>query len=356
MGTGIHCPLYGTIEIDSLASMFIDTPEFQRLHLIRQTGTCYRVFPSATHSRFLHSLGTYELCRRVLGYLTHNLSGREVQILQIAALLHDIGHGPYSHVFEKVVRLRVDPTWSHEQQTARLIRQMVERHRIPVSQLEVTLICEYIDPPPSSIHKWTHQLIANKLHGIDVDKLDYLHRDVATMGLSAMSINTDRILRGMRIHCGQIQFVPSIAADIADVFSSRFRMYRRIYQHHTVVLCDTLLERIILGIPDLNTYLTNMDRFVGLVDDVVCDRSHDRTAVERWNRRSIQSREQTASQLSISASIAGKGITTNNALQSVCFIDGTRLSDHETPQIQALYGLHDTDWFIDTPLIRNTTL
>jgi HD superfamily phosphohydrolase len=344
--TYIQCPLYGAIQVDELALMFIDTQEFQRLHLIRQTGTCFRVFPSATHSRFVHSLGTYELCRRTLRYLAHGLSERETQIIQLAALLHDIGHGPYSHVFERVIRRHVDASWCHEHQTTRMIRRMATRYQIPLTPVEVDLLCQYIDPPPSMMYTWTHQLVANRLNGIDVDKLDYLQRDGAAMGLSAMGINVDRILRGMRIHHGQIAFLPSTAADIADMFSSRFRMYRRIYQHHTVVGCDALIERVIIGIPGLSEYLGDLNLFVGFVDDVVCSLSLDTVAVERWNSRSIRSRDLDQSHLSVAANIVGNGISTASAIQNVLFTDGTTLSDCETPQVQALYGLHDSDWLV----------
>ena len=201
----VYCEQYGNIDVDPLACQIIQTPEFQRLHLIRQTGFAFLVFPSATHSRFAHSLGVYHLARQCIENL-HDLHGSEVvtathrRLIPIAGLCHDLGHGPFSHVFETMVKQH-QARWCHEDQSTRLFRRLVG---LSLSPEDVDFVSSCIHPSQDESRLWQYQIVTNLHSGIDVDKLDYLNRDARAFGLP-QPICISQILRGMRIKDDEIQ-------------------------------------------------------------------------------------------------------------------------------------------------------
>lgn len=340
----IQCPLYGNILIDGIALKFIDTPEFQRLHDIKQTGMCFKVFPSATHSRYIHSIGTYHLCRRALRTLkqTTSLSDRETLLLELSGLLHDIGHGPFSHVFEKCVQRQICSSWTHEQQTIRIIQYMVHKYNIPLSREEVDQICVYIDPPLHNIKNWKYQIISNKYNSIDVDKLDYLQRDMFVMGLYS-KVPVDRIISSMRVKNNQIVYQQNVASDIADLLFQRFRMYRQIYQHRVVVACDVLVEKILDGITNLKSYIDNIEMFLQLNDQTIMFITNNKTAQHMLHDRTFD--RTLGKNHNITASIAGQCYgSIHDILRNIQLTDGTFLSESKIPQVKMLTMLNDKDW------------
>lgn len=339
----IQCPLYGNISVGPIPRMFIDTPEFQRLHDIKQTGMCYKVFPSATHSRFMHSIGTYYLSCRLLSKLQHTQSQRDILLIQLAALLHDIGHGPFSHVFEHIIQTHVCSDWTHEQQTIRIIHHMVTKYNIPLTPYETEQVCKYIDPPETHIQHWMYQIVSNKYNSIDVDKLDYLQRDMLVMGLYS-KIPTDRILMGMHIHKNQIMFRNSVTSDIADLLFQRFRMYRQIYQHRVVVACDVLVEHIVTEVPNLKSYIDNIELFLQLNDQTIMFISNNTTAQHILHTRTFE-RTLGKQNKKITANIVGHCCgPVQHILKKIHLTDGTTLFESTLPQVRVLSSLNDTAW------------
>ena len=169
----------------------IATPEFQRLRRIKQLGTTYLTFHGAEHSRFNHSLGVYEIVRRIINKF-HDYAhwNKEERLLSLcAALLHDLGHGPFSHSFEKVFKL------DHEQFTGKII----------LGDTNVNRILERVEPGFSQkvadvIGKtYTDKLVVSLISSqIDADRMDYLQRDAYYTGVSYGHFDMERILRVMR--------------------------------------------------------------------------------------------------------------------------------------------------------------
>src|SRR5437764_6104309 len=166
----IRDPLWNNIRLDRLALELIDTPAFQRLRYVRQLGLAFLVYPGATHSRFEHALGTYHLARRTLALFEEHADfstlGRECRLVRVAALLHDIGHYPFSHALEEIGALH------HEEVARRLIcegpvAEVLHRELgADAPDQVVALICGESDSPLQG-------LISGS---IDLDKLDYLRR------------------------------------------------------------------------------------------------------------------------------------------------------------------------------------
>ena len=212
------------------------TPEVQRLRRIRQLGVGYLVFPCAEHSRFTHALGTLALMQDVLqSFREHGtpISDRECQAALAAALLHDIGHGPFSHTLE----FRLMPGASHESIGLALVRRLMERLGEPLD-LTIKMMQGTYE------RTFFHDLIDGQL---DLDRLDYLRRDSHFTGVVEGRIGTDRIVKTMRVHPlegGPDSRVVVMAKGIyavENVLLARRLMYWQVYLHKTVVAGDRVL-------------------------------------------------------------------------------------------------------------------
>jgi len=218
-------PLYGYIHVEHDAIMdLIDTPVFQRLRRIRQLSGVRTVFHGAEHSRFSHSLGAYHVARRFLTVpdIARVLSERDRFLFLVAALLHDIGHGAYSHAFEDVFGS------DHEKVGARLITEHPDIRDV------LDAVDKDVAHDVASIILKTHtfplieQLISSQ---IDADRLDYLERDAYFTGTAYGHIDLDRLVRVMRVKDGEIVFKVSGIHAIENVLVSRYHMYWQVYYH-----------------------------------------------------------------------------------------------------------------------------
>ena len=133
----IYCPIHGFITLTDVMRQIIDTPEFQRLRDLKQLGAAYFVYPSATHSRFAHSLGVSHLAGEAAKSLQTNqpelkITDREIELFRIAGLIHDIGHGPFSHLYDDPLIRGNEP--EHEERGCSMFRYMVQAYKIPLTK------------------------------------------------------------------------------------------------------------------------------------------------------------------------------------------------------------------------------
>ncbi|KAK6139217.1 hypothetical protein DH2020_027037 [Rehmannia glutinosa] len=193
----IHDNVHGNIYLDPLSLKFVDTEQFQRLRDLKQLGLSYMVYPGAVHSRFEHSLGVYWLASEAINRLK-NYQGLELDIdrfdtqtVKIAGLLHDIGHGPFSHMFEREFLPRVlhGLKWSHEEMSLKMIDYVVDEHSIDIDSESLKKVKELIIASENGASKtfkeklFLYDIVANGRNGIDVDKFDYIVRDSRACGL-----------------------------------------------------------------------------------------------------------------------------------------------------------------------------
>ncbi|TGZ61399.1 hypothetical protein CRM22_008008 [Opisthorchis felineus] len=204
--------VHGMIELEPLARLIVDTPEFQRLREVRQLGLSYFVFPSCQHTRFEHSIGTYHMAKRLTEaiqsdpiYTGPKMTSQEQAAVKIAALCHDLGHGPFSHLWETFVK-RGGPKYSkykHEKLSCRVLEHIVQTNPMIQSKLESEGIdldlvkCLIMGTPQkraeeSSVEKpYLYEILSNHANGMDVDKWDYLLRDCLHAGLGHGSATID---------------------------------------------------------------------------------------------------------------------------------------------------------------------
>ncbi|MEK3935848.1 HD domain-containing protein [Sporosarcina sp. FSL W7-1349] len=217
----------------------IGTREFQRLRRIRQLGTTYLVFHGAEHSRFQHSLGVYEIVRRILddGFVNRSEWRKEERLVTLcAALLHDLGHGPFSHAFEKVFNL------DHEQFTQGIL----------LGDTEVNEVLRRVgDDFPQKVADVIGKTYPDKLvvslisSQIDADRMDYLQRDAYYTGVSYGHFDMERILRVMRPTEEQAVVKYSGMHAVEDYIMSRYQMYWQVYFHPVSRSAEVILMKIL---------------------------------------------------------------------------------------------------------------
>jgi hypothetical protein len=233
-------PVHRYIHVrDKVIWDLIGTKEFQRLRRIRQLGTTFLTFHGAEHSRFNHSLGVYEIVRRIVDDV---FQGRpewdeDERLLSLcAALLHDLGHGPFSHSFEKVFHL------DHEAFTQAIILGNTEINRV-LSQIgsdfpkKVTEVIAKTYP-----NKQVVSLISSQ---IDADRMDYLQRDAFYTGVSYGHFDMERILRLMRPREDQVVIKYSGMHAVEDYIMSRYQMYWQVYFHPVTRSAEVILTKIL---------------------------------------------------------------------------------------------------------------
>jgi uncharacterized protein len=230
----INDPVHSFITIDDeLILQIISHPYYQRLRRIKQMAMAYLVYPGAVHTRFQHSLGAYHLMSLALEELRqkgNEITTAEDQGAKIAILLHDIGHGPFSHALEETL---VDV--KHEQ-ISLVIMQALNKHFDGRLQLAIDIFLGNHPKP------FLHQLVSSQL---DVDRLDYLARDSFFTGVSEGVIGYDRIIKMLTVHQNQLAVEEKGIHSIEKFLIARRLMYWQVYLHKTVLSSEQLLVNIL---------------------------------------------------------------------------------------------------------------
>ncbi|CAH6776898.1 deoxynucleoside triphosphate triphosphohydrolase SAMHD1 isoform X2 [Phodopus roborovskii] len=279
-------PIHGHIEFHPLLIRIIDTPQFQRLRYIKQLGGGYYVFPGASHNRFEHSLGVGYLA----GYLVRALaekqpelqiSERDMLCVQIAGLCHDLGHGPFSHMFDgRFIPLACpNEKWKHEQGSVKMFEHLVNSNKLkPIMKNyglnpdeDIPFIEEQITGLPKAKTQkkdcwwpytgrpaeksFLYEIVANKRNGIDVDKWDYFARDCHHLGIQN-NFDYKRFVTFVRvcevkdpIHGHKMKHIctrEKEALNLYDMFYTRNCLHRRAYQHKISNLIDIMITEAFL--------------------------------------------------------------------------------------------------------------
>jgi len=231
----INDPVYGFITIDDpLIWRIVCHPYFQRLRHIHQMAFAHLVYPGAVHTRLHHALGAYHLMTEALSELKRkgvDLSPAEEQGARIAILLHDMGHGPFSHALENELI-----PGAHHETLSLIIMQDMNRQFDGALQTALEI---FTDQHPK---RFLHQLVSGQL---DVDRMDYLNRDSFFTGVSEGVIGYDRILKMLAVKDGELMVEEKAIYSIEKFLLSRRLMYWQVYLHKTVVSAEMTLVHII---------------------------------------------------------------------------------------------------------------
>ncbi len=266
----LNDPVYGFISVPAeLLFDLIEHPVFQRLRRIKQLGLTEFVYPGALHTRFHHALGAMHLMQLALQTLQSKgvrVSDAECEAAQVAILLHDVGHGPFSHALETAIFHQV----RHEQVSLHLM-EMLNEHFGGRLSLAIQMFRGTYPRP------FFHQLISSQL---DVDRLDYLRRDSFYTGVSEGQIGADRLLKMMTVVDDRLVMEEKAILSIESFLVSRRLMYWQVYLHHAVLSAEHMVLRLVQrartllarGVsvgasPDLHYFLSRQLTFPDFIAD-----------------------------------------------------------------------------------------
>jgi HD superfamily phosphohydrolase len=257
----IKCPVYRYIKLGKLCRAFLDLPVVQRLRHIKQLGFVHYVYPSAVHTRFEHSLGVMHLSGLVVDTLNEQadlITPREKELVQLAGLLHDVGHMAFSHILDDVMMEQGLPL--HEERSVQILQDMNANLGLLDSE-EETMVATMItgDYKDSFSKPYLYQIVANKLNGVDVDRMDYLARDSLHTGMP--SFQCDYLIASMAVRDGNIVLKAKAEPDLRLMFSARQRLFQTVYRHRTIVNMEMCVVKILR---DLLPFVVSWEK----VDDV----------------------------------------------------------------------------------------
>ena len=277
-------PIHGYIKINSNILQFIDTRQFQRLRYLKQLGTLSYIFHSANHTRFEHSIGVGYLSGQLLINLKKDqpeldINNKNINLINLAGLLHDIGHGPFSHVFDSEFIPLIYPNinYKHELMSNKMIEYLIDDNYIDIDTTDINFIKNIIESPKNISNRlndknYLYEIVANSTNCIDVDKFDYLSRDMYYLFGSEKSYNFNRIFKYNRIIDNTICYNSKITFDIYNLFQQRYFMHKQIYNHNKgkaieYMICDILFKaNKKLQIAEC---INNPSDFINLTDDII---------------------------------------------------------------------------------------
>ncbi|KAM9829375.1 deoxynucleoside triphosphate triphosphohydrolase SAMHD1 isoform X6 [Syngnathus typhle] len=308
-------PIHGHVELHPLLVKVIDTPQFQRLRNIKQLGGTYFVFPGASHNRFEHSIGVGFLAGQLVKALNEKqpellITRRDILCVQIAGLCHDLGHGPFSHMFDAkfIPKARPDISWKHEKASLDMFDHLVEKNNLKpqmeqhglVLPEDLDFIKELIAGPMdtnvdlqssqwpyrgrSKDKSFLYEIVANKRNGIDMDKWDYFARDCHNLGIQNNSdyrryLKFARVCEvdGEKLICTRDKEV----GNLYDLFYTRICLHKRAYQHRVCTVIETMINEAFLKADEhflvegsggkmfkLSTAIDDMEAYTKLTDSV----------------------------------------------------------------------------------------
>jgi len=228
----IRDSVYGDISLNKFEERIMDMPQFQRLRRIKQLGLISLIYPGATHTRFEHCVGTMNLGSKLATEL--GLSDDDIELVRASALLHDVGHGPFSHVSEGVL------SFPHEELTKYVVTKTSMRDLLE-GKFNVNDIVDIVNGKG-----YLGPIVSGEL---DVDRMDYLLRDSHNTGVAYGVIDYQRIISNLSLDDGLILDIKGVQA-AEGALVSRYFMYPSVYQHHTTRIVNSMFRRALKTVID----------------------------------------------------------------------------------------------------------
>lgn len=280
-----HDDIHGEFPIHEISVAIIDTDVFQRLLETKQAGKVKHVYQTATHSRLEHSIGVSYLSTKLVSTLfqymdpklKESVAKEDLLCIMLAALLHDVGHGPWSHLWDQAVAEK-DDNWTHEKgsgllldfilKTEKTVQNMFSKYNLKENHIEFIkeLICAeksiFASPWPFKARPescaWMYEIVSNHTFGIDVDRADYFQRDAVRCGLDSGKATFSRYISQARVKIDAETGRPVIAVPKKDLmslfeefFQKRYKLHTTVYQHKTVKKIELMQTDVLMNSQDI---------------------------------------------------------------------------------------------------------
>lgn len=259
----ISDPIHGYVYLSEVERSVIDTRVFQRLRRIRQLAGAHLTYPSAQHSRFEHSLGTMHVAGFAGNILLNKgyMDEDRIQVLRLAALLHDVGHGPFSHLFEEVMAERSNVT--HEDIGRKIIQQTEIKDILGKYGFDAKSIT-MLSFGESKI-SFLNEIIAG---GLSADIMDYLQRDSYFTGAEYGKIDAERIISSFEVYNNKLALDKAALYSFESMMISRYEMFKAVYFHKTVRSAEVMMLRsMMLADEELHLTDASLENYLELTDD-----------------------------------------------------------------------------------------
>jgi HD superfamily phosphohydrolase len=267
----IRDPVHGYVKLTEVERDLIDTSFVQRLRRVHQLAGSYLVYPGAVHTRFEHVLGAMHVAGQIAESLapTSGIGPDQVQEVRIAALLHDVGHGPFSHMYEEVLAERTDVT--HEDISQRIvletsIRDVLERNGFSAKKMSAFAVGKQNRRP-----RFMNEIIAG---GLSADIMDYLLRDSYFTGVEYGKVDIRRVIDSLQVAEGRLAVENAALYAFEALLLARYEMFKAVYFHRTVRAAELMLVQSmkladnVLGLTDLS----DLNNYLELTDEIVLQR------------------------------------------------------------------------------------
>ncbi|EIE24922.1 hypothetical protein COCSUDRAFT_14348 [Coccomyxa subellipsoidea C-169] len=310
-------PVHNHFRLDPVSMKIVDTPQFQRLADLKQLGCTYYVFRGASHARQFpfacilrssHSLGVGHLAYTLADSIYRmqrdelDISRSDVKCAEVAGLVHDLGHGPYSHVFDRVMK-QMGRNWVHEQMSVNILDDILADNVHDISEADLSedeikhvkamITSEKGGLPPPQGKRWLYEIVANNRNGLDVDKYDYLQRDALYCNVRT-SVDINRIMTLAKVLDDEICYKYTEFQNVYEVFATRARMFRSVYLHKKARGVEHMIvDALLAAEPTLRLAERTEDsrEFVRLDDTIIKDGESSITTaqhiLQRLRRRDL---------------------------------------------------------------------
>jgi len=284
----IFDPIHGHITFSKIMWDIIDTPQFQRLRNLKQLSISHFIYMGNNHTRFEHCLGTGFLSKDLIHRCFDIIKNKkEIQIDQneidylikcvsIAGLCHDIGHGPFSHSFDSIINsLGLENKWDHEEFGGKIIKYLIDDNNIEgINDDMLKMINSLIDGSKlkNIEYKWVYQIVANKENSIDVDKFDYIQRDIYHSGVKTLSVDYHRIFHDINIINDNICFSEKNDMSLHSLFEARYCLHNKIYNFPKSICVESMVKDALLLSNDYFKFeeaIVSPEKFVKLDDNII---------------------------------------------------------------------------------------
>jgi uncharacterized protein len=265
----IRDPVHGYVKITEVERELIDSPFIQRLRRIHQLAGAYLVYPGAIHTRFEHVVGAMHVAGQIAESLVaaSHLNADMVQEVRVAALLHDIGHGPFSHMYEEVISDK-NEAMSHEDISRRIITETSIRDTLNRNGFSPKKMSDFAVGRQRSMPPFMNEVIAGSL---SADMMDYLPRDSYFTGVEYGKVDAQRVIDSLHVADGHLVIDDAALNAFEVMLLARYEMFKAVYFHRTVRAAELMLVRSmkladgVLGLTDLS----DLERYLELTDEVV---------------------------------------------------------------------------------------